>query len=610
MQLRWVFDRLPPSGARRGGDPAEHAFEHDIKTFVREVVQNANDQSLPKAQAEVSFSFHEVAASTTGVFLEALSWTTLRLHLDAIAQTRRGRALQRTLKRLNEEGKLLVLRIEDRGTIGLVGDEMDGDSHFRALCKDTLYSHKANENAGGSYGLGKSVLWNFSSLSTVLFNSNLSKHDARQASPRLIGRAELPSHAIGNEWFSGSGWFGRFQDLGQGPRAESVWGEPAKSCANRLLLDRGPEPGTSIMILGFRDPSEDREETIPQQIEAMRRAAAHYFWPAISRSERPLRVAFGQDGQRSFLELDQFSELAPFLECAKVDAPRSDPTEPGHIGAREIELDLPARIDGGGRTTARALLVVRLADERSEGRFSSNVAIYRGSGMVTRYWDLHGLALGSQPFHAVLKAGLARSDTPDESDHALEAFLRAAEPPGHDAWKSTPGLKEAYRPGYKKALDHLLAEIRRCVAEMTVRKSLQGTSGPDLLRKRFPLGSKGSKGGTTSAFHFTRLEASFDGERWSFQGEVEPTSKGQGWEAAIRLFEMGEDGGKLAEVEIEAIELRTEGSEPVWREGSPVILAGSALPKVVFLGTSVPMDAARGSRAELGLEVTGRILSS
>lgn len=46
VSVGWLFDGLPPSGARRGGDPSEYVFRHDIESFVREVVQNANDQAL------------------------------------------------------------------------------------------------------------------------------------------------------------------------------------------------------------------------------------------------------------------------------------------------------------------------------------------------------------------------------------------------------------------------------------------------------------------------------------------------------------------------------------------------------------------------------------
>ena len=58
---RWIFDQLPPSGARRGGDPSEHAFRHDLETFVREVVQNANDQSL--GRPEVHFALMELSGA-------------------------------------------------------------------------------------------------------------------------------------------------------------------------------------------------------------------------------------------------------------------------------------------------------------------------------------------------------------------------------------------------------------------------------------------------------------------------------------------------------------------------------------------------------------------
>ena len=49
---RWVFDALPPSGQRRGGDPSEYAFTRTLDTFVREALQNANKHA--GADAEIS----------------------------------------------------------------------------------------------------------------------------------------------------------------------------------------------------------------------------------------------------------------------------------------------------------------------------------------------------------------------------------------------------------------------------------------------------------------------------------------------------------------------------------------------------------------------------
>jgi hypothetical protein len=62
------------------------------------------------------------------------------------------------------------LWIEDRGTTGLVGDEQ-GSGNFAALCRDRLFSEKQRAESGGSFGLGKAVLWRFSLLSTVATQS-------------------------------------------------------------------------------------------------------------------------------------------------------------------------------------------------------------------------------------------------------------------------------------------------------------------------------------------------------------------------------------------------------------------------------------------------------
>jgi hypothetical protein len=120
-------------------------------------------------------------------------------HLQAASETPGERSLKQALRALDQNHRTVVLKIEDRNTIGLTGDEAEGESHFRALCKDTLYSHKMGAIAGGSYGLGKSVLWSFSAFSTVLFNSILSQDPAGHRSPRVIGRAELPSHGLASK---------------------------------------------------------------------------------------------------------------------------------------------------------------------------------------------------------------------------------------------------------------------------------------------------------------------------------------------------------------------------------------------------------------------------
>jgi len=131
-RIDWVFDRLPASGARRGGDPASHAFRQNLTSFVREVVQNANDQRI--GAPEVHFRFLELTGDKLESFLAAVRWTGLEPHLKAAADTKGGRQVAQFLADFDHRRRLLVLLIEDRQTYGLTGDELEGDSHFRALC--------------------------------------------------------------------------------------------------------------------------------------------------------------------------------------------------------------------------------------------------------------------------------------------------------------------------------------------------------------------------------------------------------------------------------------------------------------------------------------------
>ena len=157
---------------------------------------------------------------------------------------------------------------------------------------------------------------------------------------------------------------------------------------------------------------------------------------------------------------------------------------------------------------------------RSAGSLDTS-AFFRGPGMVVKYWDRSGLAQGMRPFHAIVVAGLARDpQAPSEADKEVERFLRDAEPPGHDEWMSTAALKDAWKPGYAKALEQLKDRITRELRELLVPKPSHGSRGPERLQKRFPIGRRGTSEGEPSAFRFADLGASFNGTRWEVSGTV------------------------------------------------------------------------------------------
>ncbi len=599
---RWIFDALPPSGTRRGGDPSEHAFRHDLATFVREVVQNANDQAV--GAPRVSLDLHEVSGPAFEAFRKAVAWDTLEPHLRGAHSTRAGARVVEHLDRVLEKDRILLLRVSDHNTVGLTGEESEGESHFRALCKDTLFSHKQSESAGGSYGLGKSVLWAFSGLSTVLFASRLQEDPKGFTSPRVIGRTELPSHAVDGEGFTGSGWFGRVVDLEHGfLRAESLWGRAAAALAENLHLDRDETSGTSILILGFRDPTADVRGTVDAMQKAIRAAAARNFWPAMELATRGLKVDVGGAAVRPA----EISNASPFVECWRGRHRAVDVLEaPGDVVVRSISIDLPKRRDTGKAVTGRVDLIVKLADDGHNDANTGEVAMFRGAGMVVRYWDQSALARSLRPFHAVVACGTGRCEEPDVTDDAIERFLRAAEPPGHDHWHSTPALRDSFQRGYLKALKRLESDIVHQLREALAPSVSRGIQGPDRLRVRFPIGKSGGEGGGPSAFLFERLHAKFDGARWSFHGALKPSVASRPWRARIRLHEVSEDGRSLDPVAIERLDT-DEGVKVSIADGVAELEADSGIDRVGFEGSSAYQAVTSTQAPELGLEVLGQL---
>jgi hypothetical protein len=603
----WIFDALPPSGARRGGDPAEHALTRNLDTFVREVVQNANDQRIGDPAPEVSFRFNELTGEKLEAFLGKLSWSTLEPHLRAAARTHGGRAMGRFLEELDRTQRLLTLTIEDRHTVGLTGDESAEDSHFRALCKDTLYSHKRLQASGGSYGLGKSVLWAFSGLSTVLFNSVLQEHPTGRKSPRLIGRTELPSHRRGKRWFSGSGWFGQSVYAEGGLRAESIWHLNAAIEARELYLERHKRAtGTSILLAGFRDPAIESEMSVASLDERILKAAARWFWPAVELKNPGLCIRAGERDANA----EDIAALRPFVECWRGrTSRRTELEQPGDVVSRSIPVELPARRDQGTSVRGEVLLVVRLAAEDHDLELTGHVALFRGPGMVIKYWDRTGIAQGMRPFHAILATGQARDPgAPTDADREIERFLRDAEPPGHDDWLSTPALKESWKPGYAKALEQLRDRVSRELRELLMPRPSYGARGPERLQRRFPIGKRGGREAEPSAFRFADLNASFGGLRWRFSGTVRPARRSERpWEASVSLRELGDGGQALELLGIAAITLQTEGATATIERGVARIQAPAGAVAVTFQGTSCPIEAVDGTPCEVALEVGSRI---
>lgn len=568
----------------------KHAFENDVDTFVRETLQNANDAGINDSEepVEVHYRFTRLEGSALRQYLETLQFNPddgrgLFEHLHAASGDEDDRQLERYLEHLQEEGEMLVLSVEDRNTEGLPGSETEDGTNYTALVRDMGRSNK-EQTEGGSHGVGKTVFWAFSGLSTVLFSSVPHEQETDGEPPRFVGRTLLPDHRDnGGQLFSGNGWFGAVDPDDPDGRSVSLWdgdGE-ASALARRLRAHRGtngaggPVPGTTATVLGFRDPTNevgaDDTERLP---EKFRRTVAKYFWPAIERGDLVVKITGPDADEPNEVEPEQVDEVEPFVRCYR---DRFDTVEElgerGDVVAGEIEIeDFPDRandLEDADETvdSATAAVFARRPGPGSDGERTNEVAVFRGAGMVVSYVDGSTPAAYGNDFHGLLMAGEARGWGTDEgvtdADTDLEELLRTSEPAAHDRWKGYKNtrLESEYARGAKTTVkrltgDDLSGELRRIVSS----GEPEDGEGIDALDEASPTmdtpGRRSGKGRRPTVESPDALDVNlnfdFDRGRWHFDGEVGPTDE-EGtsrWEATLEIKTEGEDGNDTGQIEI------------------------------------------------------------
>ncbi len=600
--IEWVFDPARPSGGRMGGNPSEHVFKPDLDTFVREVLQNIQDNRSENADlASVVFRLIELQGEELDHFLDSLRWNALLPHLEGVSSERTGARYKQALQNFHAEKSLRLLVVEDSNTTGLTGPEEGDDSNFAALTRDTLYSTKSSETAGGSYGLGKAVLWLFSEFSTVLFNSVLETEDGLGSSPRLIGRTELPWHRVNTQKFDGSGWLGEKSSEGGGEWAKSVWSPASTEAAEGLYLNRGTEMGTSILVVGFRDPTAEEEQDSKALAQAIIRAAARNFWPSILGNKLSVKAEVFEPGasQPTFTnsagESDVPKQFAPLWKAYQEQSFVSELKNPGDVAEVAIDLAIPARVDGSAPLTrAEASLVVRLDEENGgQAKDANQVAFFRGPGMVVAYKVFNQLSLTQRSFHAMLVCGKLRREF-DDNDVALDEFLRTAEPPEHKTWEVTPKLKLIYKQGYRKLLTDLDQRIKDALKELVSEKAQGGTEGPRLLMSLFPLGGHSDPPPPhRSPITLKNPDAKLVGDEWEFSGRIAVRSDHtRRWRAEIDLRFQAEDAADSTGHVIRTITIdknaEAKGVVATSEGGIGIVTGPASVKQIDFMGTTDP----------------------
>lgn len=625
---KWYFRDKHPGEPRQGDIPTQHALEEDIETFVRETLQNANDAGIPgERPVEVYFRFVRLTGDDLDAFKEALEWDQLADHLEGAAGGDHSLRLEQFLDYLEEEEELLMLLVEDRNTMGLTGSETEDRSNYTALVRDMQVSHK-EDTAGGSEGVGKTVLWAFSGISTVLFTSVPEGTNGREP-PRLIGRTVLPDHRKNGSLYEGLGWFG-VDDSEEGlERPASAWNSDATDLAEALQTDTydSDTTGTSAAIVGFSSPLGDIQPDLDDVVNEIERAAIKYFWPAIDYGHLSVYIQTPDDNEAWSVSPDSVPEIQPFRRAFDGQFDPDDELEgPGDVVVHNIDFEPADKRDGTSTEASEVSLVTRIPMPPDSDDLVNHVAMFRGAGMVVNYRDMSGAVSGND-FHAILQTGEARAwpNEPTEADKDIERFLRTAEPAAHTDWQSTSKLTKQYKQGrgYRSKVKQLKRQkLRNALSQLVSTDEDRGGEFIPSISQHLPIGKAGSSGGddpppTPDVFDWD-TDVWFTGDSWQFEGEIElEIDEYSQWTATVSMTRLGEDNSKTDPLSVGAIKCRHPDVNVEVVDGDDgtdgVIRCDENLGCIEFegesesIGTSDPFS---GLVGKLRLEITGEVVET
>jgi RNA polymerase primary sigma factor len=163
-----------------------------------------------------------------------------------------------------------------------------------------------------------------------------------------------------------------------------------------------------------------------------------------------------------------------------------------------------------------AVILLTQASE-DDGRAVDRLVCMRGNRMEVETRKI-GSAQSSSRFTAILLAGCAA----DQSLEALaaEEFLRAAEPPDHNAWKKTEDLTTVYARGAARRLEDFRRDMIQAVYSATrLTDTPSAEDGPSYLRDLLTLNHPASP--RTSGYPTVRRIGGHVDESGAWQIEIE-----------------------------------------------------------------------------------------
>jgi len=624
MTVQWVFDPAPPSGRRTGGRSAEFSFEGEIDTLVRESVQNSLDaRKSEDVPAEMKFRVIDLTGTHRNRFLQAIDWPSLQDNLLAVPDKRGGKPIKANIDYMRDKDLLRLLVIEDRNTKGLSGTEQrqsdDEKNSFCALVRDELYSDKEGEDSGGSFGLGKSLLWAYSGLKTVLFASIPMEPPDSHEGLRFIGRTCLPYHETKEDGkCSGDGWLGVAHDMDElyTRHADSVWGAEAISHSRDCYCIREQnDHGLSAVIVGFTEPGEP--DTKAEQIaEKIVHASLESFWPAIAMNRLNVSVETQLNDEDPVQKNVNPSDHEAYKPAVKLlqnfgdgNLEERSRLEAGQAALCWVEINLPKRMEDPKHSEIKgkiAVLVQLLEDDPLLAPIKDKIFRFRRPGMVVRSKGGQNLSIAARPYVAAVLGGRASGEGEEVYAH-VERFLKAAEPPAHDEWThNTRAIKESYKVyGTRRKLLNFEQAILQAIRNLVSVPEKKGGTLPQALLKHLRFGTQ-SGGGNIRFISVGNENAAVDGDRWKFHFNCTRVHEDKHpWLLRIRLKYSVDGGGGDDVRAISKVECDEASSIEISKGDASLVIPAEINQVTVTGETDADSLPKIGTRAAVKLRVDG-----
>lgn len=423
MKISWRFP--PLSGGTKQGytnnDIEGFKGEELIDNLAREICQNSLDARNDKAEGPVKvvFELKQVQTNQYDVFSgysQCLKgcrdfWSaggTIDAKLAAFLTE-----AENTLKKPT----VSVLVASDYNTKGLCGNHSLNNiaTPWEALTGADGMSVKADDNSGGSFGIGKNAPFACSSLSMVFYNTwDVENNKAFVGVGRvatLLNEAGKPTQRVG-----------RYQNNDdENEKWLPIYEQDANAFRDLFVRQ---EQGTDVIIVGFNEADNWQDN--------VSKAVIKNFFVAIREDKLIVEIKDGDNVKR--IDSSKLSDLIE--EYAKSDPKQMDITR--QLFAAFTNPDVKKSLTVLDEENAVEIYI------KSESSFSRTIANFRSTGMLVG----KGYRRIFQHYAAIL---IVRGKK-------LGELLRDCEPPRHNRWDYKLIKRDANKQRYddaKKALAYL-----------------------------------------------------------------------------------------------------------------------------------------------------------